>query len=200
MNINEAIQNRRAIKLYDPSVKISDDDFKKLMELTILAPTSFNIQHWRFVRVADKAKREQIRAVAWGQAQVTDASELVIICADLKAWAKNPRRYSNGAPEDVQNYLEKALTDFYTGREWIERDEAMRSVGMAAQTLMLAAQGMGYDSGPMIGFDQDAVAKIINLPSDHVIGMFVVIGKRTADAHPRIGRLPVDQVVINNSF
>jgi nitroreductase len=76
----------------------------------------------------------------------------------------------------------------------------MRSVGMAAQTLMLAAQGMGYDSGPMIGFDQDAVAKIIKLPADHVIGMFVVIGKKMEDARPRSGRLSVENVLIENSF
>lgn len=200
MNVQDAIQNRRAIKAYDKDFKISDADFKKLMELTILAPTSFNIQNWRFVRVTDPAKRAQIRAAGWDQAQLTDASELIVLCADLKSWAKEPKRYWEGAPAEVQDYLAKATIDFYTGREWIERDEAMRSVGMAAQTLMLAAQGMGYQSGPLIGFDQDAVSKIINLPSDHVIGMIVVLGKAVGEARPRSGRLPVDKVVFENGF
>jgi nitroreductase len=67
---------------------------------------------------------------------------------------------------------------FHEGREQLQRDEAMRSIGMAMQTLMLAAKGMGYDSCPMIGYDFDAVAEVINLPEDHVIGPIVVVGKR----------------------
>ena len=71
---------------------------------------------------------------------------------------------------------------------------------MAAQTLMLAAKSMGYDSCPMDGFDYDAVGKLINLPEDHVVAMFVVIGKGTKDAWPRPGQLPMSDVVIENSF
>ena len=52
----------------------------------MLAPLAFNIQHWRFVLVQDPELHKQVRAVAWDQAQVTDASLLIILCADLKAW------------------------------------------------------------------------------------------------------------------
>ena len=55
------------------------------MEHAILAPTAFNIQNWRFVRVTDPEQRKAIRAVAWDQAQVTDASELLVLCLDIKA-------------------------------------------------------------------------------------------------------------------
>ena len=65
---------------------------------------------------------------------------------------------------------------------------------------MLAAKGLGYDSCPMIGFDTDQVAKLVNLPGDHVIGMMIVIGKATKPAHPKGGYLPLDQVVITNKF
>ena len=58
----------------------------------------------------------------------------------------------------------------------------MRSCGIAAQTLMLVAKAMGYGSCPMDGFDFDTVAELINLPEDHVITMFVVIGKATQEA------------------
>ena len=76
----------------------------------------------------------------------------------------------------------------------------MRSSGIAAQTLMLAAKGMGYDSCPMDGFDFEKVAEIINLPEDHVIAMFVAIGKATSPANPRGGQLPLDDIVIKNRF
>ncbi len=76
------MRRRRAIKWYDPDHKMSEAEFRDLMELVILASTVFNIQNWRFVRVTDPAQRQAIRAVAWDQAQVTDASELLVLCFD----------------------------------------------------------------------------------------------------------------------
>ena len=80
------------------------------------------------------------------------------------------------------------------------RDEALRSCGMAAQTLMLAAKAMGYDSCPMDGFDFEAVGKLINLPEDHVIAMYVAIGKGTKDPWPKGGEIPVSEAIIQNHF
>ena len=93
-----------------------------------------------------------------------------------------------------------AIDDYYRGKEQVQRDEAMRSCGIAAQTLMLAAKSMGYDSCPMDGFDFVKVAELIKLPDDHVIAMFVAIGKGTKDAWPRPGQLALDEVVIENAF
>jgi nitroreductase len=82
----------------------------------------------------------------------------------------------------------------------MQRDEAMRSCGMAAMTLMLAAQEMGYDSCPMDGFDFDAVSQLLNLPADHVPVMFVALGKPLQEAFPRGGQLPLDEVMVLNQF
>ena len=76
----------------------------------------------------------------------------------------------------------------------------MRSGGIAAQTIMLAAKSMGYDSNPMIGFDPEKVAELINLPEDHVITMMIVVGKQVKPAMPRGGQLPLDKVVFTNKF
>ncbi len=200
MNVNDAIQTRRAIKQYDPTHQMSETEIEQLMSLAMLSPTAFNIQNWRFVLVRDPELRKQIRAAAWDQAQVTDASLLVILTADLKAWEKEPSRYWKNAPQPVRDYLVPAIGQYYSGREQVQQDEAMRSCGMAAMTLMLAAKAMGYDSCPMDGFDFDAVGKLINLPQDHSIAMFVVIGKGTKEAWPRGGQLPMDEVVITDKF
>ena len=65
---------------------------------------------------------------------------------------------------------------------------------------MLAARAMGYDSCPMDGFDFDAVARLINLPDDHLITMMVAIGKATQAPWPKPGQLPLAEVVVNNRF
>jgi nitroreductase len=200
MELFDAIYQRRAIKAFDPAYTISSDDEKKLFEAAIQAPTSFNIQHWRFVVVRDKDLRTEMRKLGNDQAQITDASLLVIMTADTKAWQKNPARYWEQAPKEVADLLVGWMGPFHDGREWLQRDEAQRSIGMAMQTLMLAAKGIGLDSCPMIGFDIEAVAKLINLPADHVMGPMVAIGKGTKAPWPKPGQLTLNEVLVNNKF
>jgi nitroreductase len=200
MELFDAIYQRRAIKAFDPAYTISSDDEKKLFEAAIQAPTSFNIQHWRFVVVRDKDLRTELRKLGNDQAQITDSSLLVIMTADMKAWQKNPARYWTEAPKEVADLLVGWMGPFHDGREWLQRDEAQRSIGMAMQTLMLAAKGIGLDSCPMIGFDIEAVAKLINLPADHVMGPMVAIGKGTKAPWPKPGQLSLSEVLVNNKF
>ena len=102
MNVSEAITSRRAVKWYDPDHRMPEETFAQLMQHALLAPTAFNIQNWRFVRVTEPGQRKAIRAVAWDQAQVTDASELPVICFDNRAWDREPARYWRNAPQEVQ--------------------------------------------------------------------------------------------------
>lgn len=200
MNVITAIESRRSVKAYDPDHRMSEAEIEQLMSLAMLSPTAFNIQNWRFVLVRDAELRSDIRKVAWDQAQVTDASLLVVLCADTKSWEKDTSRYWCNAAKPVQDFIVPAINQYYAGREQVQRDEAMRSCGIAAMTLMLAARGMGYDSCPMDGFDYDAVGKLINLPEDHIITMMMAIGKPVQAARPRGGQLPMSEVVVNNRF
>ena len=200
MNTLEAIRARRAVKSYDPSFEIPEEDQKTILESAILAPTAFNIQNWRFVVVKDPEQRKRIKDAAWGQEQVTDASMVVLLTADIKSWEKQPERYWKNASEEVQKAIVPMIQNYYEGREAVQRDEAMRSCGLAGQNIMLAAKSLGYDTCPMDGFDFDAVGKIINLPENHVISFMIVIGKALKEAHPRGGQLPLNEVVVTDAF
>jgi nitroreductase len=200
MEVTKALELRRAVKAFDPQHRMSEAEIEKLMSLAMLAPTAWNIQHWRFVLARDPELRRQIRAAAWDQAQVTDASLLVVLTVDIKAWQKQPERYWRNATPEVREYLVGALTQFYTGCEQLQRDDAMRSCGLAAMALMLAAQEMGYQSCPMDGFDAEAVGKLINLPADHAVAMFVAIGVGIKEPMPRGGQLAMSEVVIRDRF
>ena len=201
MDTFDAIYQRRAIKGFDAEHRIPREEERKLLDAAIQAPTSFNIQHWRFVVLRDPELRQRIRKEFGNdQLQMTDASLLILMTADKKAWAKDPERYWRDAPPEVAKMLVDWIGPFHEGREWLERDEAQRSIGMAMQTLMLAAKAMGYDSCPMIGFDIDKVAELIRLPEDHVMGPMVAIGKGTKDPWPKPGQLSHEEVVIENGF
>jgi nitroreductase len=200
MNTLEAIESRRSVKAFDPAHELTAEEERTLFEHAILSPTSFNMQNWRLVVVRDKELRAQVREAGFGQAQMTDASLLIVLTADLKAWAKDPQRYWSKAPTQIGETMVSMMVPFYEGNEQLQRDEAMRSIGITAQTLMLAARELGYDSCPMIGFDVERVAGIIRLPEDHAVGMIVVIGKRLKDPQPRGGQLGLEEVVIVDQF
>ena len=200
MNVLTAVEQRRAVKHFDPDHSLSTEEIDTLLNAALLSPTAFNIQNWRFLLAEDPELREQLRAVAWDQAQVTDASLLIVLCADLKAWDKQPERYWQNAPQEVCDFMIPAIGEYYRGKEQVQRDEALRSCGIAAQTIMLSAKAMGYDSCPMDGFDFEAAAKLINLPDDHIITMFIAVGKGTKDPWPRPGQLPLQEVTVKNKF
>ena len=200
MHIEEAISTRRAIKGFDPAFALSREQKDELLQLALFAPSAFNLQHVRFVEVSDPALRAQIREAAWGQAQVTDASMLVVVCAKLDSWQQDVGRVWDGAPQEVQAYMAGAIDTYYRDKPQVQRDEVMRSSGLMAQTLMLAARGKGLDSCPMDGFDFDAVGKLINLPDNHVIALMVAVGKKVVEAKPRIGKWPVSEVIIRDRF
>lgn len=200
MDVFDAIEQRRSIKHFDPSYDMPAADERKILEAALLSPTSFNIQNWRFVVVRDRELKQRLRAAAFNQAQVEEASLSLVLCADLNAWNKEPERYWRNAHEKARGFLVPMIRDVYADRPELQRDEAMRSVGIAAQTIMLAAKALGYDSGALVGFNLEAVAKVVNLPADHVVGLILVVGKRVKDANPRGGQLPYDEVVIENRF
>ena len=194
-----AIKERRSVKHYDNAHEMSGAEINALLELALLSPTSFNMQNWRFVVVTDPEKRAAIQAAAWNQAQVTEASITILLCANLNAH-EDAGRYWVHAPQSVQDMLVPMIAPLYQNNAQLRRDEAMRSIGIAAQTLMLTAKSMGYDSCPMIGFDPEKVAEIIELPENHVIGMMLTVGKALKDANVRSGQLPYDEVVFRNGF
>jgi len=200
MDVFEAIETRRAIKKFDPTYKMDEDDVQKLMKHVILTPTSYNQQNWRFVIATDQNVKEKISVAARGQAQPKDGSLVVILCGDMDAWKTEPLRYWKNHPSEKQEMVKSALGRKYDDNPQNIRDEAIRSCGMAAQTIMLAARQMGLDSCPMVGFEYDELANLVNLPKNHMIVMMVVVGKRAEDAAQRGGQLHLDEVVFENNF
>ena len=200
MDTFEAIETRRTVRHFDPGHHITQAEVKRLLSAAVLSPTSFNIQNWRFVHVTKPELRVEIQAAAWNQKQITEASLLLVLCADVMSWAKEPQRYWRDVPTEVSEQIVPMIGPFYEGHEQLQRDEAMRSCGIAAQSIMLAARAMGYDSCPMIGFDPKRVAEIIRLPGDHLIGMIIAVGKPLRSALPRGGQLPLEQVVLHERF
>ena len=200
MDTFEAISSRRAIKKFDNNYKMTSEQIDSLMKLTLLSPTSYNQQNWRFVTISDQSIKEKIGIAARNQAQPVDGSLVILLCGNMNAWKDDPLRYWKNHPVEKQELVKSSLEKKYSESLQNRRDEAIRSCGFAGQTIMLAARQMGLDSCPMVGFDYDEMAKIINLPDDHLIVLMIVVGKSSEPAKERGGQLSLDEVVFENKF
>jgi nitroreductase len=194
MEFAEIVTGRRSVKNYDPSHAIHDDELKAIFERVILSPSSFNIQHWRFVVVRDPERKARLREAAWDQEQVEAASAAIVVVGKLDAHKDAPRIFAE-APASVRDRMVGMIDGFYAEKPQLQRDEAIRSASLAAMTLMYAAYEMGYATGPMIGFDPAAVSSLVGLDEHHIPVMLIVIGRKTGDMRPRAYRHPVNEVV-----
>ena len=198
MELLEALRSRRSVKHYDPDHRLTEEEIRHLFGHVALTPTSFNMQNWHFVVVTDQETQDALCAASWNQAQVKDCSATVVLAGALKGHEKMDR-YLRKAPEEVRGMFGGMIPGFY-GSEAMERDEALRTVGLAGMTMMLLAKDMGYDSCPMIGFDPAKVAEIVGLPEDHPPMMMVTIGKAKEPARPRMGLLDFEEFVSMDRF
>lgn len=179
---------------------MSEQEITFLMELAILSPTSYNQQNWRFITITDQKIKDSISKASHNQPQPSDGSLVIVLCGNTSSWKEDPSRYWKNASKERQNSVTEALKLKYLNNPQNQRDEAMRSCAFAAQTLMLASKQMGLDSCPMRGFEYDEVAKIINLPDDHIIVMLVIVGKALESPDQRGGQLDLSEVVFENKF
>jgi len=177
MDLFDAINTRRSIKTYDPAHEISDDVLTELFTQVQRAPSSFNLQHTRFVVVRDPQKRAELMAAAWGQPHVGAAPVDIIVCAKLSAHTDADRANAH-APPEVREKLVPLIEGIYQDNPQLMRDEAVRSGSLGSMTLMLVARSMGLDTCPMIGFDPRKVAEIVGLDDDHIPVMLITLGKR----------------------
>lgn len=200
LSVQTALQSRRSVKYFDPAQRMSEAEFTQLIEHAILSPSAFNLQHWRIVRVSDPKQRQAIREAAYDQPQMTDASEVLVLCMDLKTWEKEPAQYWQHTGEEVADIMVQSITGYYEQNLQAQRDEGMRSCSILSMAIMLLAQEMGYDSCPMDGFDFTKVGEIIKLPHDHEICLILTIGKALEAPHAKGGQLNINDVVVTDQF
>jgi nitroreductase len=150
---------RCAVKRFDPARPIPADTWHTLEQALIQAPSSFNLQPWKFVVVADPVLRAQLRAAAWNQPQVTEASHFVVFTAQRTATVADVDRMitataaHRGTGTDTLARYRQVIVDFVT-KGWAARDGGgwnARQAYIALGQFMTAAAMLGIDTSPLEG-------------------------------------------------
>lgn len=181
MNVTVALKTRLSANAFDTKAELSKEQITELIELASEAPSSFNSQNWHVIAITDKEVRKQIRAAAWDQAKVTDSAVLFAILGNTNvtehlAESMKLSTESNIVNDDISDWFKTNATSFYDNKPELCRDEAIRSGSYLTMSLMLAGQEKGYGSGPMIGFDPEAVQKILKVPDNYVVTVLLSMG------------------------
>lgn len=197
-------KERHAVKNFDSKHKITKQEILDLLEIAASAPSSWNLQHWKFLVIADQADKEKLLPIAYGQNQIVEASIVVAILGNLQANQNaeavfGPEVQAGRMPEEVKSNLVNQIEYAYANVPTVPRDEAIRNASLAAMQLMLAVKAKGLDSCPMGGYDAVKFVETFCVPSHYVPVMLVTIGKAAAPARPS-PRLPVEQSIVWNGF
>ncbi|MEH1783541.1 MAG: nitroreductase family protein [Nostoc sp.] len=196
LDVPSAIAKRRSIKTFktDP---IAPELLKQLVELTVAAPSSYNIQGWQIILVQDEAQKAALSAASWNQQQIVQAPVTFVFAADATASEKNlnpiiEQALATGAwNEGTANYFKTAIPQFQQGLGDKQREYAIKDAIIAATHLVLAAESLGLSTCFMNGWIEDQVKQVIGAGDNPDLAIAVLVPVGYA-AEPRLnpGRLP----------
>ena len=196
----EIMRSRHSVKKYQPGVSIPKEELEEMLALTSTAPSSWNLQHWRYLLITSQEMKEKILPIAYNQRQVVDSSVTVVILGDLEANKAAHDVYGQSLADGfitqkVHDTLISQIEGAYQNPQ-VGRDEAILNASLAAMQLMLAAKAKGYDTCPMGGFNDQALIEEWKIPSRYIPVMLIVIGKAATPARPT-ARFDLDTSIVS---
>jgi len=193
----QVLKDRRAVKVYDESYQLSNEELKELLTLAGRAPSAWNLQQWHFVVFHGEEAQQKLLPIAFNQAQITQASAVVAILGDLEANKNAEQIFA----EDIQKgRMTEELGEIIKGQingayqnSGYPRDAANSNASLAAMQLMIAAKGAGLDTCAIGGFNRAAFIKEFQISERYLPIMLITIGKAAAPGR-ETDRLPLDQI------
>lgn len=204
MDINQSIKERRSVNFFDSKTDVSIDKLKELLEIANLSPSSFNLQPWKVIVVRAPGRKKVLRKCAFNQPKVEEASAVLIIIADPRGVEENIERVFKSWLE--LGYMKPEMKETYTGmiqNLYGEEDSlnrklfAFKNASLFAMNVMLAAKGLGLETHPMDGFEEDCVKKEFKISAEKSIPMLIAVGnlKQGITQLPRAFRRSVGEFV-----
>lgn len=201
--LSEVIQERRATPSFDGE-PIPDEDLKRILEAGLNAPSGYNLQPWRFIVVRTPEQRRRLRAAAFNQAKVEEASTVIVACGDKDGWRTDMEEMIRMGRENgmLENYAAQARANIpaYLGSHpnltaWLNRH-----VMIALTTMMWMAEVLGYDTAPMEGYESEKVCEVLRLPLSYEVVALLGIGHLRGQDKFFGGRFSMQRTVFEEEY
>ena len=198
-NFIHFIQERHSIREYDPSYKISKEELESILEVATSAPSSRNLQPWRFVVITDENVKQEVKEMAFNQQVFDSCSAVIAVIGDCEMYRNAERIYQSNVeagnmPEALKQEKVAAIENMLPNLSLQVRENlALFDAGLVSMQMMLVARAYGYDTVTIGGFNKDKFAKRFELTDRYVPIVLIPIGKAAAPAF-KTTRLPISEM------
>ncbi|MBE3571135.1 MAG: nitroreductase family protein [Bacillales bacterium] len=199
-DLSAVIKERHSVRKYDPNYKIAREEIEEMLKEATLAPSSSNLQPWRFFIIQDQETKKELRAIANNQEQVETCSAVIAVLGDTEMYKNAEKVYrsnyeSGYMDEERMRLMIENSTNLYSSLSVEDRKNiATFDAGLVSMQLMLIAKARGYDTVPMGGFNKKQFVERFNISDRFVPIILIALGKAAAPAY-KTTRIPVENIV-----
>ncbi|MEK5382191.1 nitroreductase family protein [Niallia sp. FSL W8-0635] len=197
--LEQVMKSRKSVRVYDPTYKIDKQELEEILEVATSAPSSSNLQSWRFIVIQDQEIKKELRAIGNNQVQIEDSSAIIAVLGDTEAYRNVEDIYKQNVS---LGYMDQSIADRTINNtqnlypnlpKHTLAQIASYDAGLISMQILLLAKERGYDSVVMGGFDKLAFAKRFELPENEFPITLIAIGKAVEPAF-HTSRLPIEKV------
>lgn len=190
----DVVLGRKSIRVYDENVKISQEEMLEMIQEATMAPSSVNMQPWRFVVVESPEAKETLKPLIKFNVRQNDTSAaMLLIFGDMECYELGEQIYDQAVaegkmPEDVRDQQLAAILPYYKNLSKQEMNDIVKiDSSLAAMQFMLVARAHGYDTNPIGGFEKDQLAEAFGLDKDRYVPVMILsVGKAAEEGYQSV--------------
>lgn len=192
---------RRSVRVYDDTVKISHEEMLVMIQKATRAPSSVNLQPWRFVVVDSDEGKEKLRPLVRSNTTQNDTSAaMVLIFGDLQCYTYAEEIYSKAVSEGKMSETAKNnwLADIVPQYKSFPKEKMKKAVrldaDLAAMQFMLVARSHGYDTNPIGGFEHGQLAEAFGLDKERYVSVLILSVGKALETGEESVRLDAEEI------
>ena len=196
----DVIKGRKSVKYFDPNIKIKREEIIEMLNEANIAPSSCNLQPWRYIVVDTQEGKEKLGSANYNKIQNDTSAAMIIVLGDLNHYGKFDEIYGEAVEkgymtEEVKDGFEKGmgpqLENLPTDKN---REGVYFDCGLWTMQFANIAYAKGYDTNIIGGFVREKVAELFELEENLIPVMLIALGKKEKDARPTV-RMKAENLV-----
>lgn len=197
--LTQIMHDRKSVRKYKEGVEIPKEQLLYLLEQATSAPSSSNLQPWRFIVIQDEAAKQKLLPIAFNQEQIVQSSATIAVLGDMEMYEKTAEIYEANFAQgfmsrEVADHMIASTDKLYRNMsEEVRQNVVQFDAGLISMQIMLLAKDMGYDTVPMGGFDKRKFAEAFDVPANEIPILLIAIGEAAAEAYGS-SRMDVQQL------
>lgn len=197
-DFSSVVFGRKSVRVYDETVKISHEEMLEMIQETTTAPSSVNMQPWRFVVAeSEKAKAKLKPLIRFNTRQNDTSSAMVMIFGDMNCYEYGEEIYDQAVaegkmPAEVRDQQLVAILPYYQNFTREQMNDVVKiDASLAAMQFMLVARSHGYETNPIGGFEADQLAEAFDLDKERYVPVMILsVGKAVEEGYESVRLAP----------